>query len=238
TLIDSTPGVLKAWRTFSNDYGLGDSASIAHATHGRRLYDTLKEYCGIAEEDRLLKEIDRFEDEVIQGGPMALPGAVDMVSKLASHPSSKSKWTIVTSGNVYACVDQLWYSPSPRSGFPLDIASNKYAPRALERAGVPLPAAGIVTANDVSQGKPHPAPYIAGALKCSVDPKDCLVVEDAISGLKAGHAAGCRTLAVCTSTSRSTILESGSNPDYIVNDLTKVTVRMVDNKIQLLVDQS
>ena len=56
----------------------------------------------------------------------------------------------------------------------LDIASNKYAPRALERAGVPLPAAGIVTANDVSQGKPHPAPYIAGALKCSVDPKDCM----------------------------------------------------------------
>ena len=75
--------------------------------------------------------------------------------------------------------------------------------------------------------------------------------------MKAGHAAGCRTLAVCTSTSRSTILESGSNPDYIVNDLTKyvglfdaskhrfrmithlrVTVRMVDNKIQLLVDQS
>lgn len=46
--------MLKAWRTFSNDYSLGDSASIAHATHGRRLYDTLKEYCGIAEEDRLL----------------------------------------------------------------------------------------------------------------------------------------------------------------------------------------
>ncbi|KAF8912911.1 HAD-like domain-containing protein [Gymnopilus junonius] len=214
TLIDSTPGVLKAWYTFSNDYNLGDSGSIAHATHGRRLYDTLKEYCGLVEEDHLLKEIDRFEDEVIQGGPMALPGAVDMVSKLASHPSSKSKWTIVTS------------------------ASNKYAPRALESAGVPLPSIGIITANDVSQGKPHPAPYLAGALKCSIKPNNCLVVEDAISGLKAGHAAGCRTLAVCTSTARSTIIESGTNPDFIVSDLTKVTIDIVDGRIQLTLDQS
>lgn len=54
TLIDSTPGVLQAWKTFSSDYNLGDSSSIAHATHGRRLYDTLKEYCGITDEARLL----------------------------------------------------------------------------------------------------------------------------------------------------------------------------------------
>jgi beta-phosphoglucomutase-like phosphatase (HAD superfamily) len=53
TLIDSTPGVLKAWETFSADYSLGDSAAIAHATHGRRLYDTLKEYCHIEDEAKL-----------------------------------------------------------------------------------------------------------------------------------------------------------------------------------------
>lgn len=56
TLIDSTPGVLKAWHIFSNDYNLGDSATIAHATHGRRLYDTLKEYCGLVEEDLMVGE--------------------------------------------------------------------------------------------------------------------------------------------------------------------------------------
>ncbi len=46
TLIDSTPGVLKAWATFAKDYNL-DADTVAHATHGRRLYDTLKEYCNI-----------------------------------------------------------------------------------------------------------------------------------------------------------------------------------------------
>jgi len=53
TLIDSTPGVLKAWETFAKDYALGDFKAIAHATHGRRLYDTLKEYCHIKDEAKL-----------------------------------------------------------------------------------------------------------------------------------------------------------------------------------------
>ncbi|KAF8887776.1 HAD-like domain-containing protein [Infundibulicybe gibba] len=212
TLIDSTPGVFKAWDTFSKDYSLGDSIPIVHATHGRRLYDTLKEYCNIQDEAKLYAEIDRFEDEVIKGGPTALPGAVALLSQLTS-PTAFG-WTIVTS------------------------ASNGYAPRALERSGVPLPPAGLVTSNDVSQGKPHPAPYLAGALKCGVNPANCLVVEDAISGLKSGRAAGALTLAVCTSTTREHIINSDANPHYIVDDLTKISARWVDGKIEILINES
>ncbi|KAG5646080.1 hypothetical protein DXG03_004503 [Asterophora parasitica] len=53
TLIDSTPGVLKAWERFARDYSLGDSLKIADETHGRRLYDTLKEYCKIKDQVKL-----------------------------------------------------------------------------------------------------------------------------------------------------------------------------------------
>ncbi|KAF9569814.1 HAD-like protein [Agrocybe pediades] len=203
TLIDSTPGVLQAWHTFCRDYNLGDSDTVAHATHGRRLYDTLKEYCGIVDEERLMQEVDRFEDEVIEGGPMALPGAIQLLNELNSKSCN---WTIVTS------------------------ASNKYAPPALERSGVPLPSKGIITSNDVSAGKPHPDPYLSGAQLCSVDPKNCLVVEDAISGLKSGRAAGSRTLAVCTSTARNVLIESDAKPDFIVDNLTKVTVQVTEDK--------
>ncbi|KAG6918670.1 hypothetical protein DXG01_012487 [Tephrocybe rancida] len=195
TLIDSTPGVLNAWATFAEDYSLGDSTKIAHETHGRRLYDTLKEFCQIDEETKLIAEIDRFENEVIEGGPTALPGAAVLIKQL--NHLSKHSWNIVTS------------------------ASNKYAPRALERAGIPLPSVGLITSNDVTAGKPHPAPYLAGAAKCGIDPTKCLVVEDAISGLTSGRAAGARTLAVCTSTPRDVLLTSDAHPDYIVDDLTQ-----------------
>lgn len=52
TLIDSTPGVNNAWGVFAKDYGL-NAEEVAHATHGRRLYDTLKEFCGVTDEAKL-----------------------------------------------------------------------------------------------------------------------------------------------------------------------------------------
>jgi hypothetical protein len=52
TLIDSTPGVLKAWDVFAKDYAL-DANAVAHAAHGRRLYDSLKEWCRIEDDDKL-----------------------------------------------------------------------------------------------------------------------------------------------------------------------------------------
>ncbi|KII86404.1 hypothetical protein PLICRDRAFT_114851, partial [Plicaturopsis crispa FD-325 SS-3] len=211
TLIDSTPGVVKAWKTFAKDYNL-DAEEVAHATHGRRLYDTLKEFCRIDDEAKLQAEIIRFEEEVIEGGPITLPGAIELLNQLA-HETAHG-WTIVTS------------------------ATNIYAPRALERCKIPIPPAGYITSNDVARGKPHPGPYLAGALKCSVDPTKCLVVEDAPSGLVAGRAAGAKTLAVCTSHTRQAIVDSGAKPDWIVKDLTRVSAKWIDGKVEISIDES
>ncbi|KAJ7151553.1 HAD-like domain-containing protein [Mycena filopes] len=212
TLLDSTPGLEKAWATFCNDYNLGDPAVVVHETHGRRLSDTLKEYCRIDDEAKLQAEIDRFEEEVINGGPLVLPGVAHLLSEL-SRPETGCGWTIVTS------------------------ATRNYAPRALEACAIPLPRAGIVTSNDVSHGKPHPAPYLAGAAICAADPTKCLVVEDAISGMLSGKAAGALVLGVCTSTSRKIIQASGANPDFLVTDLARVSVRWRDGKIEVTIDE-
>jgi beta-phosphoglucomutase-like phosphatase (HAD superfamily) len=83
TLIDSTPGVLKAWDTFAGDYSF-NATEVAHASHGRRLYDTLKEHCRIDDEDKLQAEITRFEDAVIDGGPVLLPGVLPLISQSTS----------------------------------------------------------------------------------------------------------------------------------------------------------
>ena len=82
------------------------------------------------------------------------------------------------------------------------------------------------------------------------------MIEDAPSGIRAGHAAGAKTLAVCTSHTRDALLASGAVADYIVTDLTKcalfglahipamnlpvflnrVTARSVDGYIELTID--
>ena len=55
--------------------------------------------------------------------------------------------------------------------------------RRLEAAGIPSVAV-MVTAEDVSHGKPAPDPYLEGARRLGVDPRRCLVVEDAVAGLR------------------------------------------------------
>jgi sugar-phosphatase len=72
------------------------------------------------------------------------------------------------------------------------------AHRRLAAAGIPLPTV-IVTADDITKGKPAPDGYILGAGKLGVDPADCLVFEDVPAGILAGEGAGAH-VAVVTAT--------------------------------------
>lgn len=54
----------------------------------------------------------------------------------------------------------------------------------------------IVAADDVKDGKPDPEGYLQGAASLSVNPSECIVIEDAPSGLKAAGSAGMFSIAV------------------------------------------
>ncbi len=65
----------------------------------------------------------------------------------------------------------------------------------LKAAGLPLPTR-IVSGDTVERGKPDPEPYRRGAELLGFRAEDCVVVEDAPSGVASGKAAGCRVLGV------------------------------------------
>ena len=67
------------------------------------------------------------------------------------------------------------------------------AHRRLAAAGIPLPTV-IVTADDVTRGKPAPDGYRLGAERLGFDPADCLVFEDVPAGILAGEGAGAHVL--------------------------------------------
>jgi HAD superfamily hydrolase (TIGR01509 family) len=56
--------------------------------------------------------------------------------------------------------------------------------------------AASVSSDDVTIGKPDPEPYVRGAAALGVRPADCLVIEDAVAGLRAAEAAGARVIVV------------------------------------------
>jgi sugar-phosphatase len=101
-------------------------------------------------------------------GLVVIPGAADLLDSLPPD-----RWAIVTSG------------------------TRALATARLQAAGLPVPRR-MVTADDVSLGKPHPAPYLAGADLLSLPPAACVVVEDAPSGVRAATAAGMRSFAIPT----------------------------------------
>ena len=76
----------------------------------------------------------------------------------------------------------------------------------------------IITGLDVEKKKPSPDIYILAAKSIGLEPNECLVVEDAVSGVKAGKAAGSKCLAVTTSFDAAALSEA----DWICESLLEV----------------
>ncbi len=98
-----------------------------------------------------------------------------------------------------------------------------------QAAGIPVPEV-VVTADDVTRGKPDPEPFLLAARVLGVDPARCLVVEDAPAGLTAGRAAGMTTLAV-TTTHRDAELVA----DHVVDDLGSVGMTLTPSGVLVTV---
>jgi len=76
----------------------------------------------------------------------------------------------------------------------------------------------LVTIDDVSQGKPHPEPFLKGAEKIKLDAKECIVVENAPLGIKSAKAAGATVIAVKTTLTEKYLSEA----DFVLDDFPAV----------------
>jgi HAD superfamily hydrolase (TIGR01509 family) len=66
----------------------------------------------------------------------------------------------------------------------------------------------VITGDEVSQGKPHPEPYLAACRALGVDPTRAIVVEDSMSGVRSAEAAGCTVVVVPSGVPTATPIES------------------------------
>jgi mannitol-1-/sugar-/sorbitol-6-phosphatase len=98
----------------------------------------------------------------------------------------------------------------------------------LKAAGLPLPKR-IVSGDSVERGKPEPEPYRRGAELLGFRPQDCVVVEDAPSGVASGLAAGCRVLAVQGTHSKEELREA----DWVLGSLEGLTVNASAEGLEL-----
>lgn len=200
TLVDSTAAVERIWGRWAARHGIC-FADFAHTVHGRRAVDIMSAMAPASLGLDLAAEVARIDEEELfeTDGIVPIRGAARL---LASLP--RENWALVTSARAeLACA---------RMG----------------AAGLPMPEI-VVTSNDVLQGKPHPACFLKALERLDVSACDAVVFEDAAAGLAAARAAGCRIIALAT-TSPADRLE----PEDWLHDLDRVELLDVQDEGKLL----
>jgi len=134
-------------------------------------------------------------------GVVLLPGAGQLVDSLPPD-----RWTIATS-----CTRPL-------------------AEVRLRAAGLPIPM-NMITSSDVKIGKPDPEPFLKAAAKLGFAASDCIVVEDAAAGVRAGKAAGARVIAFLTTMTRRDLEDARA--DWIVRNCADIAVSSDSSGLQL-----
>lgn len=187
-LYDSMPNHAIAWQKSMAQFGISMTAEDAYATEGARGIDTIRKFAKM----QLHKEISYEESqkmydvktEIFHGMPEApiFDGVIRLMTLIRQSGLTIG---IVTGSGQRPLIQRL-----------------------LTDFGDFITAERIVTAYDVTHGKPAPDPYLMGAAKAGAKPHECIVVENAPLGVKAGVAAGCFTIAV----------NSGPLPDSILSD--------------------
>ena len=187
-LVDSTAAVARVWARWAARHNM-DPVYVTAFAHGRTSRASIQDLLP-HESPEVHEEEDRW---MLRGeledvcDVVGLPGAREL---LAAVPSSQR--AVVTS------------------------AARNLAEVRLRAAGVWDLVHHLVTSSDVQHGKPHPEPYLKGAAALQLLSADCVVIEDAASGTRAGKSAGARVLAIRTTSNDQELLAAGA--DWIAND--------------------
>ena len=174
TLVDSEEFHWLSWRDTMAAEGVPISHDQFVVTFGQRNDSILPRWLGVdATPDRIQRVGDAKEELyrrlVHESGLAPLPGAAEWVRRL-----QQENWR------------QAVASSAPRAN--LDVV--------LEVIGLKDCFQAIVSAEDVTAGKPDPQVFPTAASRLGVPPSQCVVVEDAAAGVEAARRAGMRSIGV------------------------------------------
>ena len=187
----------KGWQIVFRKRGTNYTEADFRRNTGKRSDTIVREVLGEKIPQNETTEIIREKDETfrqLMGEKIKLfPGVLKLITALKEH------------GFKIAIA-----SSAPRENILLITRSLKIANR----------FDAIISGWEVTKGKPHPQTFLLAAEKLGVAAADCIVIEDAISGVAASKRAGMRCIAVTNTTSRDELREA----NLIIDTLEEITV--------------
>ncbi len=200
-LVDSEEYIFEATKMMFAEHGV--TVKPADALHFVGMGEN-KYIAGIGERNGFVVDIERDKartyqiyEEITPGKLMPLPGVTEFIAQ---------------------CKEL---------GFKMAIASSADKVKILinlrEIGLSPDNFQAIVNGQDVERKKPFPDIYLLAAEKLGLKPEECLVVEDAISGISSGKTAGAKCLALTTSFPAEKLTEA----DWIYKDLSETPMNEI-----------
>lgn len=199
-LISSIGSVERCWKRWCAIYNVPDAEAF-QVPHGIRAKDIMRMLKPEWSEAELSDGLRVIEDMEIEdtGDLRVLPGAKALLEQLPVE-----RWAIVTS------------------------ATRRLLLARLKAAGLPVPER-LISGDMVERGKPDPEPYRRGAELLGLEPEECVVVEDAPSGVGAGVAAGSRVLGVLGTHE----LHELAKATWVVESLEGIAVTLQTGELEL-----
>jgi beta-phosphoglucomutase len=201
TIVNSEPYHRLAWREIFAQQGVNFNEDIFQFGFGRRNDEIICKYFGQnlsqPEIDAIAAKKEETFRRLIKDNIKAFPGTVELIKLLAG------------------------------AGFQIAIVSST----PIENVRLITEALGIkkyfkffITGKDVTEGKPSPQGFLLAAQKLKLKPEDCVVMEDAVAGVKAAKSAGMYCIAVTNTRPGEDLAEA----DIVVNSLEQINVKSIE----------
>ena len=204
-LADTGPIHFKSWVKIAKEIGVEFTRDFFEQTFGQLSTTITRKLVGPGVDETLVKEWanlkEQYYREMIRGKLKTLPGVIDIIEDLKSEGFTLAIGSSGPSKNVELLLTTLKIKKY------FDV---------------------IITAAEVKKGKPEPDVFLFAANQLKINPKNCIVIEDAPVGIEAARRAGMLSIALTTTHNEKELLEA----NLIVNDLSNVSL----NDIKRLLD--
>lgn len=201
-ILDTTALHYRVWTEFGLAHGHAPTHAELVATNGVRAAETVKTWLDA-----------KVSDEQADEYAAQLSEKITAMLQTETVPAVRGVQNFVTALSAAGIPRAVATSATPEN-----------AALSLSCVNLANSFGAIITAADVTRGKPDPEPYLKAAAALGVQASRCVVIEDSVFGIRAAKAAGAKCAALLTTFPRETLL--AENPDWLFEDFLTVPAEL------------
>ncbi|KIE58595.1 phosphatase [Methylacidiphilum kamchatkense Kam1] len=201
-LVDSVKQHEKSWRMLAAEQHKEVAQDFMNKTFGMKNEKIISEFLGWTQNPEEITQLSKRKEElykkiVQEEGLCLIDGVKEFLDRLKQKHIPMAVCSSTTKTNIFFVLEKLGL----KEYFPV-----------------------IVGAEEVREGKPHPAPYLVTAQKLGYVPSRCVVFEDAPAGVESAKKAGMKVIALTTTRPKNSL----EHADLVISSWKDLSLETID----------